>query len=107
MKSFAVWSLAGVAGVSICQAQAMSIGSWQASHPAGLLHLVGNTSSNSSSNTSSNSSGGRSSYVHTHSWSVDSDDGRRRRSTRETIRIERYTPNNRRYYLQRRQRDDD
>ena len=67
---------------------------------------AGNTSSNSSSNTSSNSSNGRSSVVHTHTWSVDSDDNRRRRSVGGTTRLERYTPGERRYRV-RRERDDD
>ena len=71
-----------------------------------LIQLAGNTSSNSSSNTSSNSSNGRSSYVHTHRWSVDSDDGRRRRFIRGGTHIERYGPAVR-YRGSRRDRDDD
>jgi hypothetical protein len=67
---------------------------------------AGNTSSNSSSNTSSNSSAHGSSYVHTHRWSVDSDDDRRRRSVRGSTRIERYTPGYGRY-RPRGRRDDD
>jgi hypothetical protein len=106
MKLLGVLSLTLMAGASICDAQAMSMTDRQAGHATGLLHLVGNTSSNSSSNTSSNSSAGRSSYVHTHSWSIDSDDGRRRRSTRETIRIKRYGPGDERYYRQGRSRRD-
>ena len=42
-----------------------------------------NTSSNSSSNTSSNSSAHGSSYIHTHRWSVDSDDGRGAQCSRQ------------------------
>jgi hypothetical protein len=107
MKAILAWSLAFIAGGSICQAQAMSIDNRPAGFATALVHLVGNTSSNSSSNTSSNSSAGRSSYVHTHSWSIVSDEGRR--GARETIRIKRYTPNNERYYRRgrHRERDDD
>ncbi|MDQ8727783.1 hypothetical protein [Bradyrhizobium sp. LHD-71] len=55
--------------------------------------FAGNTSSNSSSNTSSDSGSHGSSYRHTHNWSVDSDDGRRRRVIRGSTIIDRYTPN--------------
>ena len=70
------------------------------------MAVAGNTSSNSSSNTSSNSSNGRSTIVHTHRWSMDSDDGRRRRVIRGTTHIERYRPAVR-YRWPRRGRDDD
>jgi hypothetical protein len=80
------------------------------SAPAQVL-LTGNTSSNSSSNTSSNQSAGGSSVVHTHTWSIDSDRGSRRRSVRGSTRIERYAPSNQGYYRHRRDRgyrfDDD
>jgi len=62
---------------------------------------AGNTSSNSSSNTSSNSSAHGSSYVHTHQWSVDSDNGRGRNIVRGSTRIERYVPNRQRYRVYR------
>jgi len=68
--------------------------------------LAGNTSSNSSSNTSSNSSAHGSSYIHTHRWSIESDNGRRR-SVRGSTRIERYAPSNRQYKRWRRGDDDD
>jgi hypothetical protein len=77
-----------------------------ADRAGGLIQLAGNTSSNSSSSTSSNSSNGRSTIVHTHRWSVDSDDGRRRRVIRGTTHIERYRPTVR-YRSPRRGRDDD
>ena len=60
-----------------------------------LVILAGNTSSNSSSNTSWNQSNGRSSIVHTHRWSIDSDDSRRRRVMRGTTHVERYRPEGR------------
>jgi hypothetical protein len=71
--------------------------------------LAGNTSSNSSSNTSSDSGSHGSSYRHNHNWSVDSDDGRRRRVIRGSTYIERYAPSFERSYRQRRfrERDDD
>jgi hypothetical protein len=70
---------------------------------------AGNTSSNSSSNTSSDSGSHGSSYRHSHNWSVDSDDGRRRRVIRGSTHIERYAPSFERSYRQRRfrERDDD
>jgi hypothetical protein len=70
---------------------------------------AGNTSSNSSSNTSSDSGSHASSYRHSHNWSVDSDDGRRRRVIRGSTQIERYAPSLERSYRQRRlrERDDD
>jgi hypothetical protein len=73
------------------------------------LASAGNTSSNSSSNTSSDSGSHGSSYRHSHSWSVDSDDGRRRRVTRGSTYIERYSPGFERSYRSRRLRgrDDD
>ena len=83
--------------------QAAPLNARPAGYAAGILHLAGSTSSNSSSNTSSNSSSGRSSYVRTHSWSVDSDDGYRRRKDRG-VRIERYSS---RPYDHRRDFDDD
>jgi hypothetical protein len=89
MRVFLVSAVAFLIGTA-AQAQTPFDGSLDT--PAARLWLARNTSSNSSSNTSSNSSGGRSSYVHTHTWSVDSDDGRRRRSVGGTTRIERYTP---------------
>jgi hypothetical protein len=74
--------------------QSILLAALLASAPAAQTNTAwaGNTSSNSSSNTSSNSSSNGSSYVHTHRWSVDSDDGRRRRIDRGTTRIERYAP---------------
>jgi hypothetical protein len=71
--------------------------------------VAGNTSSNSSSNTSSDSGSHGSSYRHSHNWSVDSDDGRRRRVLRGSTRIERYAPPFDRSYRMRRfhERDDD
>ena len=48
--------------------------------PPPRIWLAGNTSTNTSTNTSNNTSSRGSSYVHTHTWSVDSDDGRRRQS---------------------------
>jgi hypothetical protein len=73
------------------------------------MALAGNTSSNSSSNTSSDSGSRGSSYRHSHDWSVDSDDGRRRRVLRGSTYIERYSPSYERSYRQRRfrERDDD
>ena len=72
------------------------------------MALAGNTSSNSSSNTSSDLVCGLS-YRHSHDWSVDSDDGRRRRVLRGSTYIERYSPSFERSYRQRRlrERDDD
>jgi hypothetical protein len=64
--------------------------------------LAGNTSTNTSTNTSNNTSSRGSSYTHTHNWSVDSDDGRRRRSVGGTTRIERYESGNERRYRRRR-----
>jgi hypothetical protein len=104
MKLLFAWSVVLLAGAALDQAQALTIGGRSAGDLSGIVHLVGNTSSNSSSNTSSNSSSGSSSYVHTHSWSVDSDDGYRRRINRGTTRIERYSPGHERYYRQRRDR---
>jgi hypothetical protein len=71
--------------------------------------FAGNTSSNSSSNTSSDSGSHGSSYRHSHNWSVDSDDGRRRRVIRGQTYIERYSPPERAYRLRRHrfERDDD
>jgi hypothetical protein len=71
--------------------------------------LAGNTSSNSSSNTSSDSGSHGSSYRHSHNWSVDADDGRRRRVIRGSTHIERYAPSFDRSYRSRRlrERDDD
>jgi hypothetical protein len=71
--------------------------------------VAGNTSSNSSSNTSSDSGSHGSSYRHSHTWSVDSDDGRRRRIVRGSTHIERHAPamrhdRSRRYKIY---RDDD
>jgi hypothetical protein len=69
---------------------------------------AGNTSSNSSSNTSSDSGSHGSSYRHSHSWSIDSDDGRRRRVIRGSTHIDRYVPRYDRSYRARRfDRDDD
>jgi hypothetical protein len=69
---------------------------------------AGNTSSNSSSNTSSDSGSHGSSYRHSHSWSIDSDDGRRRRVIRGSTYIDRYVPRYDRPYRARRfMRDDD
>jgi hypothetical protein len=84
---------------------AMPVGAQFANAPGGHVQLAGNTSSNSSSNTSSNSSANGSSYIHTHRWSVDSDDGRRRNRVGGTTRIERYAPSYRRYDPSRRARD--
>lgn len=69
----------------------------------------GNTSSNSSSNTSSDSGSHGASYRHSHNWSVDSDDGRRRRVIRGSTMIERFTPPFRDLRLRRfrSERDDD
>jgi hypothetical protein len=102
MKLLFVSSVVLLAGGTGGQAHAMPNAVRSAGDSSGMIHLIGNTSSNSSSNTSSNSSSGSSSYVHTHSWSVDSDDGRRRRIKRGTTRIERYSPNDERYYRYRR-----
>jgi hypothetical protein len=111
MKLLCAWTIVLLGGAAIGNAHAMPYGDRSTDGANTILHLIGNTSSNSSSNTSSNSSSGRSSYVHTHSWSVDSDDGYRRRATRGTTRIERYGPTYRRYDRQRRYRhfgmDDD
>ncbi len=84
----------------------IAIGAVAVSAPA---VLAGNTSSNSSSNTSSDSGSRGSSYRHSHDWSVDSDDGRRRRVLRGSTYIERYSPPYERSYRQRRfrERDDD
>jgi hypothetical protein len=72
------------------------------------LATAGNTSSNSSSNTSSDSGSHGSSYRHSHSWSIDSDDGRRRRVIRGSTHIDRYVPRYDRSYRARRfDRDDD
>jgi hypothetical protein len=71
---------------------------------------AGNTSSNSSSNTSSDSGSHGSSYRHSHDWSVDTSDGRRRRVVRGSTTIERYVPRLERSYRLRRirpARDDD
>ena len=70
---------------------------------------AGNTSSNSSSNTSSDSGSHGSSYRHSHNWSVDTDDGRRRRVIRGSTHIERYSPRLERSHRWRRlrERDDD
>ena len=72
------------------------------------IATAGNTSSNSSSNTSSDSGSHGSSYRHSHSWSIDSDDGRRRRVIRGSTYIDRYVPRPDRSYRARRlYRDDD
>jgi hypothetical protein len=85
---------------------AMAVGAVTMSAP---MASAGNTSSNSSSNTSSDSGSHGSSYRHTHNWSVDSDDGRRRRVLRGSTYIERYSPRYERSYRMRRfrERDDD
>jgi hypothetical protein len=101
MKLVLTLSAVILVGSAIGEALAMPAGGRIAGNMPDMIHFVGNTSSNSSSNTSSNSSSGRSSYVHTHSWSVDSDDGRRRRVTRGTTRIERHSPGAVRYYWRR------
>jgi hypothetical protein len=94
------------AALLVCtMAQAQAPGDRSAEIPAASIQLAANQSSNSSSNTSSNSSAGGSSYVHTHTWSVDSNDGRRRRSVGGTTRIERYTPGFERRYYRRDRRD--
>jgi hypothetical protein len=94
------------AALLVCAtAQAQAQGSRNAETPAVSIQLAANQSSNSSSNTSSNSSAGGSSYVHTHTWSVDSHDSRRRRSVGGTTRIERYTPSRERRYYRRDRRD--
>jgi hypothetical protein len=94
------------AALLLCTAaQAQTPGDRNAGTPAATIQLAANQSSNSSSNTSSNSSAGGSSYVHTHTWSVDSHDGRRRRSVGGTTRIERYTPRGERRYYRRDRRD--
>jgi hypothetical protein len=92
MKSYLISSFALLACVAMTHAQAMPMADRADGGPSALIQLVGNTSSNSSSNTSSDSGARGSSYVHRHNWSIDSDDGYRRRVTRGSTRIERYTP---------------
>ncbi len=102
MKALII-SLAAFAGMCASAAAAPPGGAAPADD---FVVLAGNTSSNSSSNTSSNQSNGRSSIVHTHRWSIDSGDGRRRRVIGGTTRIERYRPEVR-HRAWRRGRDDD
>ena len=101
MKAFAM-SMAAVVGLAASAAAAPLSGPAPVND---LIVLAGNTSSNSSSNTSSNQSNGRSSIVHTHRWSIDSDNGRRR-VIRGTTRVERYR-SEARHRGWRRGRDDD
>jgi hypothetical protein len=102
MKTLVVSSIAAL----LCAGAGAAAADRVADRAGSLIQLAGNTSSNSSPNTSSNSSNGRSTIVHTHRWSVDSDDGRRRRVIRGTTHIERYRPTVR-YRSSRRDRDDD
>ena len=109
MKQLLMPCFALLTCVSAAQAQAMTSGDRTLEGPA-HIRLVGNTSSNSSSNTSSDSGSSGSSYVHTHRWSVDSDDRYGRRSVRGSTRIERYAPPERSYRQRRDRRyhfDDD
>ena len=94
MKSIWSASIAILGGVAFAggEPQAFPLAGPPVAESPASMHLAGNTSSNSSSNTSSNSSARGSSYVHTHNWSVDSDDDVRRRSVRGSTRIERYVP---------------
>jgi hypothetical protein len=69
--------------------------------------VAGNTSSNSSSNTSSDSGSRGTTFRHSHNWSIDTDDGRRRRMLQGSTRIERYAPPFDRSYRLRRFRDHD
>src|SRR5687768_7904012 len=95
MKTFVVPSV--ITLLAVGSAHAMPLDGGSAVRAGDVIQLAGNTSSNSSSNTSSNQSGGRSSVVRTHRWSIDSDDGRRRRVIGGITQIERYrTPERRR-----------